>query len=41
MPHSGKIIELRQLLAARFPQPQQMPVPLVIPTGVEQLDASL
>jgi hypothetical protein len=40
MPPSGKIIELRQLLAARFPQ-QQMPVPLVIPTGVDQLDASL
>ena len=40
MSPAGKIIELRQLLAARFP-PQQMPVPLVIPTGVEQLDASL
>ena len=40
MSPAGKIIELRQLLAARFPQ-QQMPVPLVIPTGVEQLDASL
>ena len=40
MPQSGKIIELRQLLAARFPQ-QQMPVPLAIPTGVEHLDTSL
>jgi hypothetical protein len=41
MPKSGKIIELRQLLATRFPQPQQLPVPFAIPTGVEQLDASL
>ena len=40
MPKSGKIIELRQLLAARFPQ-QQMPVSLAIPTGFEHLDASL
>jgi hypothetical protein len=40
MPKSGKIIELRQLLAARFPQ-QQMPVSLAIPTGIEHLDASL
>jgi hypothetical protein len=39
MPHSSKIVELRQILAERFPQ--EKAAPLLIPTGWSPLDTLL